>query len=290
MSSIYHSHIMPALVRPHLPNLAARIHDFKRTRKKLQAALAATPRRPPPIITQQVVMCEQIIKYDCGHLSRKKIPCTKQKKQNRQSTSSLSCFSSYSSEDECAQREKRLEHRATLCRACQAANKDQDVYQNSQRESRATQHKGDNAVSTSKRSERPSGRRTSSSSRQGQVSQTPPGNAWHHHERRNMPPTRHGFESPIRRTHAPRPQNIVISHPTFAEQGLPTPGTAHGRTSHLSPRREQHSRNPSSQSNLSRTDSTIERLSRDILAGFQIQPKPSDESLVCLTARNIERK
>ncbi|UKZ62262.1 uncharacterized protein TrAtP1_003514 [Trichoderma atroviride] len=73
-------------------------------------------------------MCEQLFKYDCGHLYRRILCCNRPREQHLSSTS----FSgqSPSSESHC-HGTQRLECRATLCPKCEMQEKDGDVYFNS---------------------------------------------------------------------------------------------------------------------------------------------------------------
>lgn len=73
-------------------------------------------------------MCEQLFKYDCGHLYRRILRCNKQREQHLSSTSFSGQFPS--NESHC-HGTKRLERRATLCPKCEMQEKDCDVYFNS---------------------------------------------------------------------------------------------------------------------------------------------------------------
>lgn len=73
-------------------------------------------------------MCEQLYKYDCGHLYRRILRCNKQREQHLSSTS----FSGQSPSNESpCHGTRRLECRATLCPKCEMQEKDGDVYFNS---------------------------------------------------------------------------------------------------------------------------------------------------------------
>lgn len=73
-------------------------------------------------------MCEQLFKYDCGHLYRCTILCNKQREQHLSSTS----FSGQSPPNEShCHGIKKLERRATLCPKCEMLDKDREVYVNS---------------------------------------------------------------------------------------------------------------------------------------------------------------
>lgn len=73
-------------------------------------------------------MCEQLFKYDCGHLYRRILRCNKQREQHLSSTSFSGQFPS---NDSHCHGTKRLECRATLCPECEMQEKDRDVYFNS---------------------------------------------------------------------------------------------------------------------------------------------------------------
>ncbi|KAL7922660.1 hypothetical protein ACQKWADRAFT_326639 [Trichoderma austrokoningii] len=72
-------------------------------------------------------MCEQLFKYDCGHLYRRILRCNKQREQHLPSKP----FSaqSISSEIHC-HGTKKLERRGTLCPKCEMLEKDGEVYVN----------------------------------------------------------------------------------------------------------------------------------------------------------------
>jgi hypothetical protein len=73
-------------------------------------------------------MCEQLFKYDCGHLYRRILRCSKQREQHLSSKP----FSSQSSlnGNHCHGIEK-LQRRATLCPQCEMLEKDREAYVNS---------------------------------------------------------------------------------------------------------------------------------------------------------------
>ncbi|KAH6604709.1 hypothetical protein Trco_006416 [Trichoderma cornu-damae] len=77
--------------------------------------------------------CEQIIKYDCGHLRRRIIPCAKQPPPKRRH--SVTCFLGIppSYQDRYNENAALFERRATLCQMCEAHGKDGEIYLNSTR-------------------------------------------------------------------------------------------------------------------------------------------------------------
>lgn len=101
-------------------------------------------------------MCEQLFKYDCGHLYRRILRCNKKREQHP----SLKSFSGQSPSNEInCLGTKKLERRGTLCPKCEMLEKDREVYVNStKRASLPTaqaktdiqqHHERDNATATS---------------------------------------------------------------------------------------------------------------------------------------------
>ncbi|UKZ73167.1 hypothetical protein TrVFT333_000808 [Trichoderma virens FT-333] len=80
-------------------------------------------------------MCEQIIKYDCGHMCRRTIRCIEHQPKHHHS---VTCFSglAYAHEQDHHDTAK-FERRATLCPMCEEKGKEDEIYQNSIRRTSA---------------------------------------------------------------------------------------------------------------------------------------------------------
>ncbi|PTB69849.1 hypothetical protein BBK36DRAFT_1188694 [Trichoderma citrinoviride] len=83
-------------------------------------------------------MCEQIIKYDCGHMCRRMIPSIQREPKHHHS---LTCFSALSLHSYGPERHEtpKFERRATLCPKCEAKGEDGEVYVNGTRRASAPQ-------------------------------------------------------------------------------------------------------------------------------------------------------
>ncbi|RFU76974.1 hypothetical protein TARUN_5269 [Trichoderma arundinaceum] len=229
--------------------------------------------------------CEQIIKYDCGHLYRRIIPCVKQQPKRRHS---VTCFSGKlpSYEDRCHQNAK-LERRATLCQACEAQGKDREVYQNSTRRVSAPPTETNRYPNPSDGNEKWTiikvstsiGRSNSNpgqlpSQRLRRVRDT--GDMSLRHEYARLESSR-DEKLDVCRDRKPRPSNIVTQGPEldwFASGYVPL---CHDQS-------EQDSSHISAPG-LRRSDSMLKKLQKSL----HLQKKSSDESFVCSTAREVER-
>ncbi|UKZ46581.1 hypothetical protein TrVGV298_000786 [Trichoderma virens] len=80
-------------------------------------------------------MCEQIIKYDCGHMCRRTIRCIEHQPKHHHS---VTCFSglAYAHEQDHHDTAK-FERRAALCPMCEEKGKEDEIYQNSIRRTSA---------------------------------------------------------------------------------------------------------------------------------------------------------
>ncbi|KAL7936839.1 hypothetical protein V8C35DRAFT_208909 [Trichoderma chlorosporum] len=271
-------------------------------------------------------MSEQIVKYDCGHMCRRKVRCAEQQIQHQ----SLICFSglAYAPEqDRHVTTCTKFERRATLCPDCVAKGKDDEIYQNSVRRASAppietkqnpmlVQEKEKSLatkVSTSigrsnSNPERPSSHRLrrvrdagSSSLRTEynrlepcpeQHSEQPPETSRPRPEKRvehRHDQTRNdGLEA--RRSRAHRPKDII-------SQGLELDSSASAYTPF-------NERTPSptgftglvdyseSIRNLSSLSLSKVRRSASVLKAIRegLERKASDESFVCASAREVERR
>ncbi|KAL7824211.1 hypothetical protein V8C26DRAFT_18011 [Trichoderma gracile] len=88
-----------------------------------------------PVMSTET-MCEQIIKYDCGHMCRRMIRCTQREPKHHHSLTCFSALSLHSYEPERHETPK-LERRATLCPKCEAKGEDGKVYVNGTRRASA---------------------------------------------------------------------------------------------------------------------------------------------------------
>lgn len=97
------------------------------------------PQHPPssfasglrPVMSKET-MCEQIIKYDCGHMCRRMIPCIEREPKHHHSLTCFSALSLHSYEPE-RHETPRLEVRATLCPMCEEKGEGGKVYVNGTR-------------------------------------------------------------------------------------------------------------------------------------------------------------
>lgn len=88
------------------------------------------------LVMSTEMMCEQIIRYDCGHMCRRMIPCIQREPKHHHSLTCFSALSLHSYEPERHETPK-LERRATLCPKCEAKGEDGKVYVNGTRRASA---------------------------------------------------------------------------------------------------------------------------------------------------------
>lgn len=245
-----------------------------------------------------IKMCEQIIKYDCGHMCRRTIPCTKQQPKHNHS---VTCFSGLSHSYEQDHHETaKLERRATLCPMCEAKGKDRETYQNGIRRAsapriEAKQHPTldqENDKSTMSKVSTSISRSNSTpgklpSQRLRRVRDT--GNSSLRNEYNRLEsPRNEGFEGHRERRH--RPRNITTQGPEldwFASGYVPlyerTPTSPTSFTGLLDYGQSRQNLSSLSLVGLSRSNSVLKRLQKGL------QRKSSDESFVCSSAREVER-
>ncbi|KAL7799147.1 hypothetical protein V8C37DRAFT_150171 [Trichoderma ceciliae] len=247
-------------------------------------------------------MCEQIIKYDCGHLCRRKVPGVKPQPKRHHS---VTCFSVKSASREDRYHEAaKLERRATLCRTCEAQGKDRETYVNSTRQVstpsiRAKQHQNPSDANEKRAATQVSASLRRSNSNPGQLPSQrlrrvrDTGNSSLRNEYARLEsPLDNGFEA--HRGQRLRPRDIAMPGSEldwYASGYVPlcerTPLSAtsfaglldHGQSRRDSPRL------PPPACGLSRSDSIVRRLQKSL----HIQKKPSDESFVCSSSREVER-
>ncbi|KAL7944830.1 hypothetical protein V8C42DRAFT_82463 [Trichoderma barbatum] len=267
-------------------------------------------------------MCEQIIKYDCGHMSRCTIRCIEHRRKH---SDSVACFSSLSYAYEQDHHEPtKFERRATLCPNCESKGKDGETYQNSVRRASAPppktkkdpiaiqqKHKSMmNKVSAGiGRSESDPERLApqrlrrvrdaGNSSLRNEYNRLEPcleqgpeprfeQRPEQRTEQRTEPPRNDRIEA--RRDRGHRPRDILTRGPELdssASAHVPlherTPTSPTGFTGLMNYAESIHSRSSLSLSGLRHSSSVLKMLQKGL------EGKSSDESFVCASAREVER-
>ncbi|TFB03874.1 hypothetical protein CCMA1212_003628 [Trichoderma ghanense] len=279
------------------------------------------------VIIPTRIMCEQIIKYDCGHMCRRMIPCIQREPRHHHSLTCFSALSLHSYEPERHETPK-LERRATLCPKCEAKGEDGKVYVNGTRRASAPQcgtgqeseslRRDDKSIATKvsasigrsvsdpSRSSPPRLRRvrdTGNSSLRNEYTRLEPhldprpaprpeSRTASHTEPPSdaclEPPRNRGFDARRGRRH--RPKDIVtqsLDLDWFASSMVPLCDRSPGSPTSVTGLLEY------SQGNQNASTLSLGRLSRStsVLKMLQkgLQRQPSMESFVCASAREVER-
>lgn len=270
-------------------------------------------------------MCEQIIKYDCGHLCRRAIPCIEQEPKRRHS---ITCFvprpsfSSSSSSESCYHGVLKFERRATLCETCEAQGKSREIYMNSTPRRSRPQRASAPPVATRQRQQlqqhqyqKPGDGRekctTATKVSPGlSRSNSIPGRLPSHRLRRVRDSGTKSLRSEYNRLESlqgddgsetrqgddkPRPEEIVTQDAELdsliyeyapSSCGGRPPSSATSFSALLERgRSEQDSPSRSATFRLSRSDSILKKVQK----GLYLQRESSDESFVCSSAREVER-
>ncbi|EHK26399.1 uncharacterized protein TRIVIDRAFT_15005, partial [Trichoderma virens Gv29-8] len=267
-------------------------------------------------------MCEQIIKYDCGHMCRRTIRCIEHQPKHHHS---VTCFSglAYAHEQDHHDTAK-FERRAALCPMCEEKGKEDEIYQNSIRRTSAPpietkkdlvmpQEKAKGTVTkvsarigrSNSNPERPSSHRlrrvrdAGNSSLRNEYNRLEPclekrseprleQRPEQRPEHRLEQPQNDGFEARRGRRH--RPSNIItqgLELDSFASAYVPflerTPTSPTSFTGLVDYAESIHNLSSLSLSGLRRSASVLKVIQKGL------ERKSSDESFVCTSAREVER-